>query len=183
MLVVNQPEIITSTRGCSHRWDCSEGDYVYWISRNPFQPSDDVKFRDLWSMPNDSAVIISNVPGSFPEWFVLQPTEVCDSLVPWMMDQLAKRTAPAEPIDGPSLWRAREGDRVVIARKGVAESFAITIIDCRASVAVFGVRSDGSPNLTQFWVFPHAVELAEATKHSEASMHRPRTFSPTWQLG
>jgi len=107
--------------------------------------------------------------------------------MPWMRPRLEARDYPDEPIDGPNIWRAKSGDRVVwvgpprLDRADVGG--VLGILDCRAAVAVLGDHPDGCLAFMHFEQSPSAVALGADAISAERSLGLPRTFDTEWLLG
>ena len=76
-------------------------------------PDDLYRVADIWEMRDGDRVTITNRPCDLPDWFELHPTEVCGRLVYEMMKKLKNGHQPKEKIDGPNIWRVRDGDRLI----------------------------------------------------------------------
>jgi hypothetical protein len=73
----------------------------------------DPQIVDVWQMPDGAFVTITDRWQDFPDWFDLHPLAVKDRLVPWMQKRLEAANYPKEPLDGPTIWRLKGGDRIV----------------------------------------------------------------------
>src|SRR5262249_5333434 len=141
--------VIRTSRDFTTQWHCRQGDYLLWLRRDPFgRPDTDPQAVDLWSMLEGASVVITNRWQEFPLWFDLHPTEVTARIMAWMRPRVEARDYPDEPIDGPNIWRAKSGDRIVwvgpprLDRPNV--DGVLSILDCLAAVAVLGDHPDGA---------------------------------------
>ena len=170
------------------RWSCRKGDYVLWLRRDPFKgPSDEPQVIDLWSMPDGAFVTITNRWQDLPPWFDLHPLEVKDTLVKWMMTRVDAGDYPEEPIDGPNIWRAKGGDRIVWVgplRSGQAHVDSILgILDCRAAVAVLADHPNRPLAFMEFVQTPEALALCRDAMEAERGLGEARVFENEWKLG
>ncbi len=140
-------EIMTHTRfktDMTIRLSCREGDYLLWCGFNGiFSPENDqYKVNDLWQLKDGDFVTITNRQVDLPPWFELHPLEVSNSLVYWMQRKLDSGYQPGEIIDGPNIWRALAGDRLVWVgeqRQGVKfENGVLSIITFNANAVIIG---------------------------------------------
>src|SRR5262249_33578929 len=125
------------------RWACQQGDYLLWFRRDPFNdPRGEAQALDAWSIPDEASVTITNRWQDFPPWFDLHPSEVCNSLMGWMRSRVEARDYPEEPVDGPNIWRAKGGDRIVwVGPPRVGQAIVgsvLGIVDCHSAVVVLG---------------------------------------------
>jgi hypothetical protein len=144
-----------TTRDFTTRWNCREGDCLLWLRRDPFAGANlHPQVIDLWSMIDGAYVTITNRWQDFPPWFDLHPVEVTGRLMPWMRTRVEAHDYPDQPIDGPNIWRAKSGDRIVwvgppqLNRPHV--DGVLAILDCCAAVAALGDHPDGPIAFMQF---------------------------------
>jgi hypothetical protein len=170
------------------RWSCQQGDYLLWLRRDPFDGiREEARILDVWSMSDESSVTITNRWQDFPPWFDLHPLEVSGRFIPWMKTRIEARDYPAEPIDGPNIWRVKGGDRIVwVGLSRLGQSLVdgvLGIVDCRAAVAVLGDHPDGPFAFTNFEESPSSIALCTAGLQADRSLGLPRVFDAEWRLG
>jgi hypothetical protein len=177
-----------TTKNFSARWFFRQGDYLFWFRRDPISsPRAEAQILDVWSPSNESFVTITNRWQDFPSWFDLHPREVCNSLLGWMRSRIQARDYPEEPIDGPNIWRAKGGDRIVwVGPPRIGQAIVdgvLGILDCRAAVAVLGDHPDGLLAFMEFKPSQSGVALGSAALRAERSLRIPREFDAEWLLG
>jgi len=170
------------------KWSCRKGDYLLWFRRKLMAPAnDEPQILDLWSTLNGTSVIMTNRWQDFPPWFDLHPTEVTSRLMGWMKSRIERRDYPEEPIDGPNIWRAKGGDRIVWVGPPRVDQTCVDgvlgILDCRAAVAVLGDHPDGLLAFMEFQQSQSGVALGSAGLRAERSLGMPHVFDTDWQLG
>ena len=181
--------LLRTGRNFTARWTSQRGDYLLWLRRgNPLEGRrEEPTVLDVWSICNDALVTITNRWQDFPPWFDLHPLEVSGQFVPWMKERMEARDYPAEPIDGPNIWRVKGGDRVVwvgLSRSGqTCVEGVLGIVDCRAAVAVLGHDPDSPFPFMNFEQSPEAVALCTAGLQAERSLGFPRVYDFEWRLG
>jgi hypothetical protein len=182
--------VLTRTgRAFTARWSCRKGDYLVWLRRDPFAKLDnEAQILDLWSMPDGAFVTITNRWQDFPPWFDLHPLEVKNTLVKWMQERVDASDYPGEPIDGPNIWRAKGGDRIVwVGSPKVDQPHVdgvLGVLECGEAVAVLGDHPDGPLVFMEFEQSPSALELCRAAVEADRSLRQPRAFhAAEWQLG
>jgi hypothetical protein len=177
-----------TTRDFTAHWLSQRGDYLLWFRRDPFKQLDhDAQILDLWWITEGASVTITNRWQDFPHWFDLHPTEVGYNLRGWMKSRLQTRDYPDEPIDGPNIWRARGGDRIVwvgLPRTGqVIVDGVLGILDCNSAVAVLGNHPDGPLGFMEFKSTETSIRLGAAAARAERSLGIPRVLDTVWHLG
>jgi hypothetical protein len=195
MAETTTPEIIQLKPDMTIQWPCRRGDFLLWLRYDEiFSGPDSIRCYDLWEMRDGNSVKITNRLEDLPPWFKLHPTEVCDSFVYRMTEQVEKGDYPEEPVNGPNLWRLRSGDRVVWVGLDRTERRAVNVI---LSILDFKERAlaigEGDwATLKDFAGFgaPTTQEMrAEDVARCQAAVKRvkemglPRTWGPKWMLG
>jgi hypothetical protein len=108
---------------------------------------------------------VTNRVEDFPSWFELHPTEVADTLVFKLMPKIQEGRYPAEPLDGPNLWRLKSGDRIAWVGTDRPDRHCIdgvlVIMEFRECALAIGEGNETLENLTRF-VTPSA-EINEET--------------------
>jgi hypothetical protein len=130
-------------RDSTMRWSPRAGDYIMWTRCTDLFAQGESAFRilDFWEIRDGDAVTMTNRMEDLPAWFELHPTEARGVLAYAVLARLEGGWAPGEPLDGPNLWRAQCGDRLVwvdpsAAREG--EDAVRALVNFRESALVFG---------------------------------------------
>jgi hypothetical protein len=178
------------------RWACRAGDYLLWArSLGIFAPSDQPHaLADIWEFRDGDFVTLTNRVADLPTGFELHPLEVAGSLAYWMMKRLNEGYRPAEPIDGPNLWRVRAGDRVAwvgASRSGVrSDDGVLEVVNFQVDALVNGeplMFIEGAPTFGGV-TDPESVigkRLCSAGMAAILEGGSPRTIAadPQWHLG
>lgn len=126
------------------RWSCRAGDFLIWFRWKNIlaDPEHGVTIPDMWEMRTGDFATITNRAADLPSWFELHPTEVCNSLVPPMMEKLKRGWKPGDIVDGPNLWRLRAGDRMAWVgdprRSMCNHGHVLAVVDFQESALVVG---------------------------------------------
>jgi hypothetical protein len=174
------------------RLSVRNGDYLLWIATDsPFQSDSESAWtiRDFWQLRDGDSVTMTNRWVDLPAWFDLHPLEVAGQAVGEMMKKLEQGFKPSGPLDGPNIWRAKAGDRIVwitvtSSRGGIREVFdfsscALVLGETNREIAMgtcFGAPDAGDPPREMTSVMRKGFEAA-------ARLGMPRTFSPEWLFG
>jgi len=129
------------------RWPCRQGDIVLWYSfgktLETVAGNPSPKIKDIWKYKTDASVLITSRCDDLPEWFSLHPLETSGRSARWMRGELNKGYQPMdEPLDGPNIWRVKEGGYLV--RLGTAkpssaeEERIVEVLELRENVLVIG---------------------------------------------
>jgi len=104
-----------------------------------------------------------------------------------MRSRVEARDYPEEPVDGPNIWRAKGGDRIVwVGPPRVGQAIVgsvLGIVDCHSAVVVLGDHPDGPLAFMNFEPSPSADALGAAGVQAERSLGMPRVFDTEWLLG
>jgi hypothetical protein len=131
-------------RDSTVRLSCRAGDYLIWCGlKNIFASrKNQYAINDVWQLSEGDFITITNRQVDLPPWFELHPLEVSGRLVYWMMKKLDAGYKPGEIIDGPNIWRAFEGDRLVWVgkkRQGVEfDNGVLGVYTFNESAAIIG---------------------------------------------
>mgnify|MGYP000415735177 CR=1 FL=1 len=149
---------------------------------------------DIWELRDGDKVTISNRPCDFPDWFQLHPTEVCNRFAHEMMKKLKAGYEPKEVMDGPNIWRLRDGDRLIWmgeSRTGYPDDLGLLqVFDFKSCALIAGEPHDSG--FESFVEFGSVTDRWEKTKASIKGQNAfflvtylglPRTFSPEWKIG
>jgi hypothetical protein len=144
------------------RWDVTPNDYIVWLRWNDgFLTKGDLAIKDFWEMREGDLVSITSSIEDLPAWFELHPTEVCGYAACSMMEKKLKTGyKPNEILEGPNLWRAITGDRLVWA-SGAAlpgENPVNALVEFHACALVFGERRIHPNDLVWFMSFGASLE-------------------------
>jgi hypothetical protein len=189
------PQIINFDRDMTLRWPCRSGDFLLWFGyRDIISGPEAVQCYDLWEMRDGYHVTITNRLEDLPHWFGLHPTEVCGSLVYKMMAKVEKGDYPAEPMNGPNLWRLKAGDRIAWVGAERPDRSAVNgilaIMDCRGSALAVGdaywdsveaFAGFGAPTTAE--MKPDDVARCQAALSAVKKLGLPREWAPEWKLG
>ena len=125
-----------------------------------------------------------------PAWFELHPLEVADRAVTEMMKRLDAGYKPKEVMDGPSLWRAKTGDRLVWVSLAGSDNPVKELLNLRACALVLGENSNPTPEGIAAFGAPEGEELPPAAAaamragfDAAVSLGVPREFAPEWRFG
>ena len=141
------------------RWSCRKGDYIIWCGFKGIFSSekDQYTVNDLWQLKDGDYVTITNRQVDLPSWFELHPLEVSNSLVYWMQRKLEAGYQPGDIIDGPNIWRALAGDRLVWVgkqRQGVGfDNGVLSIITFSENAVIIGEPYSDYEGLPHFGGF------------------------------
>jgi hypothetical protein len=175
------------------RWSCQAGEYVLWVGTDSILTSNQRSawtIRDFWQMRDGDSVIITNRWADLPGWFELHPTEVGGDATVEMTKRLNAGYRPDDPMEGPSIWRAKAGDRLVWVTTSDTSRPVREILDLRSCVLALGESSTFS--LEQFIAFgapegedppPADVAATRAGFDAAASLGMPRVIAPEWKFG
>ena len=107
-----------------------------------------------------------------------------------MQQQLAAGYKPKEVMDGPNLWRAKTGDRLVWVSLVDAGKPVKKLLNLRAYALVLGDNSSpfsakiipfGAPAGDRF--LPAAAEAMRAGFDAAVALGVPRKLVPMWRFG
>lgn len=156
------PSIITFGANQTLRWDVSPGDYIVWVRwKNVFSSNPDITVRDFWEMREGDLVSITSNIEDLPTWFELHPTEVSGYKACLMMGKKLKGGwRPKDKVDGPNLWRAMTGDRVlwIAGVEAQNEDPTQTLVVLGNNALVFGERRVHADDLAWFLSFGATLE-------------------------
>ncbi len=175
------------------RWSCRAGEFVLLVRTNSFLTSDRPsawKLRDFWQMRDGDFVTITNRWADLPPWFQLYTSEVAGAAVYRMIERLNAGYKPTAPMEGPNIWRARAGDRLVWVTTKDPRQPVRELLDLHACVAAigenstpsfqgiatFGAPASGDPN-------PEEAAAIRVGFAAAAGLGVPRTFTPEWGFG
>ena len=191
--------ILSFGRNTTLHWSCQTGDHVLWMrwANSILSVSNDPAILDLWEMKDSDSIIITNRVVDLPTWFELHPTEVSGSNVYWMLAKLKAGYKPAEPVEGPNLWRILAGDRVVWMGRDRPERASVdgvvALVDFEENALAFGESRRGDTDLVSFISFgalseqsqrPEAQSLVRAGIAAVRKLGLPRALAvDEWTLG
>lgn len=180
---------IQTLRDMTIRWSFRRGDFLLWFRRGTFPfGHEEARVMDMWQMVDGAHATITNRRQDFPGWFDLHPTEVCNSLIPWMMQKVTVGDHPEQPIDGPNIWRLNTGDRAIWVGSSRPFTTAIGsilgILVC-APVAILGEHPDGPLGFMETEEGPEGIALCRQAVEVEGAIGVPRSLaaSGTWTIG
>jgi hypothetical protein len=133
----------------------SARDYVLWARWNDVPESGGkVKLLDFWELKDGDAVTITNCIADLPPWFELHPSEMSHQ-VSTLQEQDEDAPLPAEPSEGPNLWRARTGDRMVwlCGRATPASRSVQALLEFSVNAFVFGEPRQPWQDVIEFMPF------------------------------
>jgi hypothetical protein len=190
------------------RWSCREGDYVLWLQwRDAFgwsqhreeaeDPARLIDVIDFWELRDGDYVTITNRLPDLPAWFEVHPTDVQGARAAgWMMERLRSGYEPGDPADGPHIWRAKAGERIVWigpTRPGAeAVNGVLSALDLRANALVVGEPARPATTIAEHlvWGSPHGDKISEdvrrlwrAALEAVVSHGRPRAVATQWGIG
>src|SRR5205809_4811744 len=100
------------------RWSCRARELVLWVGVDSLLNSGEESgwtMRDFWTMRDGDFVTITNRWADLPRWFELHPSEVAGGAAFKVMQRLQAGYQPTEPMNAPTIWRVKAGDRLVWA--------------------------------------------------------------------
>jgi hypothetical protein len=110
--MTDRANVVVLQSDMTERWSCRQGDFVLWVrSDNPFALA--FSIGDVWELRDGDYVTITNRIPDLPPWFELQPSEASNAAAYEMIKKLENGFEPNGTVDGPNLWRACAGDRLV----------------------------------------------------------------------
>ena len=115
----------------------------------------------------DTVSITSNID-DLPPWFELHPTEVCGYTGCLMMEKKLKAGyKPTDKTDGPNLWRAVTGDRLVwVGGTDLPEENPVkALVEFQTCALVYGERQIHTDDLVWLMSFgaPLKHQLSDET--------------------
>jgi len=148
---------------------------------------------DIWELKDKQSAILTNRVEDLPNWFLLHPSEVRNLLAYKMLDKFNRGEYPSEPIDGPNIWRARAGDRIIWIgnRRPDIESVdgILKIFNFRECALIIGEPGDSMTDLIGFG----GISENEDTKVKMEQVRNaisiikemgcPQSISVDWSLG
>jgi hypothetical protein len=181
-------------RDSTIRWSTRGGDYVMWVRCvNLFgQGESAYRILDFWELRDGDFVTITNRPEDLPVWFELHPTEVRNALAHKMMARLNAGHSPGVPADGPNLWRARSGDRLVwVGGRGSERTREpvrglLSLQECALVIGESSRPGDwpaifGAPSADQ--ASPEDATLLRCGFLRAVELGLPRSLDARWGLG
>jgi hypothetical protein len=126
--------------GTTIKWQVSPRDYVLWARWDDGPESGGkLKLLDFWEMKDGDAVTVTNCIADLPPWFELHPSEMLHQ-ASMLQEQAEDAPLLAEPSEGPILWRARTGDRIVwlCGRATPASPSVQALLEFNINALVFG---------------------------------------------
>lgn len=192
----DHPNVTNFTNDSTLYLPVKKGDFLIFCPFRGilYKPEEAYTIADIWELKDGEKVTVSNRPCDFPDWFELHPTEVRNRLAREMMKKLETGYEPKEIMDGPNIWRLREGDRMIWmgeSRAGYPDDFGLLqVFNFESSALVVGEPYDsGYESLIEFG---NVTDRWEKTKFSIKGKNAfflltylgvPRSFSPEWKLG
>ena len=175
------------------RWSCRRGEYVLWVATDSLLTADRAlawTIRDFWQMRDGDYLTITNRWVDLPVSFELHPLEVADRAVWEMQKRLDAGYKPKEVMDGPNLWRAKTGDRLVWVSLADSAKPVKELLNLRACALVLGENSNpfsvgiiafGSPEGDE--LTPAAATAMRVGFEAVVALGVPREFAPEWRFG
>jgi hypothetical protein len=164
------------------------GDYLLWAS---FQGGG-YTIADVWELGDGNFVTLTNRAADLPAWFDLHPLEASGRNVAWMQRRLAGGYDPAEPLDGPNLWRVFAGDRLAwvgTRRAGVdSANGVLAVVEFRENALVCGEPLELATGFGGFGAGeppPEAAKLCNAAWEviRQAGVPRSASADSQWCIG
>ncbi len=173
------------------RWSCRRGEYVVWVGTDSFLTADRASswaIRGFWQMRDGDYLTITNRWADLPVWFELHPLEVADRAATEMMKRLDAGYKPKELMDGPNLWRAKTGDRLVWVSLTDSSNPVKELLNLRACALVLGENSNPTSEGIIAFGAPEGEELPPAAAvrtgfDAAVALGAPREFAPEWRFG
>ena len=151
------------------RWDVAPNDYIVWVRwGHALLTKGDISIRDFWEMREGDTVSMASNIDDLPPWFELHPTEVCGYGACLMMEKKLKAGyKPTDKTDGPNLWRAVTGDRLVwVSGTDLPEEDPVKgLAEFETCALVYGERHIHPNDLVWFMSFgaPLEEQMSEET--------------------
>ncbi len=175
------------------RWSCRAGDFVLWVGLQnalAFDHESGWMIRDFWMMRDGDFVTITNRSADLPLWFELHPSEVCGRAAFKMMERLQAGHQPKEPMDAPTIWRVKAGDRLVWGSLEPYSELVHEIMVFEANALVSGESSTGDSDWPIHFVAPDEKDLPPAAAttmragfKAAVGLGVPRIFAEEWRFG
>lgn len=166
---------------------------MLWVGADSFLMADRASawaIRDFWQMRDGDYLTITNRWADLPVWFELHPLEVADRAATEIMKRLVAGHKPKEVMDGPNLWRAKTGDRLVWVSLADSANAVKELLNFRACALVLGENSNSTSEGIVAFGAPEGEELppaaAAATRagfDAAVALGVPREFAPEWRFG
>lgn len=150
------------------RWDVAPNDVVWVRWDHALLRKGDISIQDFWEMREGDTISITSNIDDLPPWFELHPTEVCGYAACLMIEKKLKAGyKPTDKTDGPNLWRAATGDRVVwVGGTGLPEENPVkALVEFQTCALVYGERLIHTDDLVWLMSFgaPHEQQLSDET--------------------
>lgn len=189
----DQPTVQKFGADTTVRLSVRSGDYLSWVATDSVLEADSESawtIRDFWQLRDGDFVTMTNRWADLPVWFELHPLEVAGRAVSEMTKKLAQGFKPAEPLDGPNVWRVKAGDRLVWVTMSGSKGIVREIFDFRSCALVLGENNGAANELSNVFDAPDSAklsaDLASAMRKGfelAVGLGVPRTFSPEWLFG
>jgi hypothetical protein len=175
------------------RWSCRKGEYVLWMGADTLLSSGDTSswtIRDFWQVCDGDNLTITNRWADLPVWFEPHPLEVGDRAVSEMVKRLEAGYKPKEVMDGPNLWRAKTGDRLVWVSLADSAKPVTELLNLRSCALVLGENANttsegiagfGAPEGNE--LPPAAAKAMRAGFDAAVALGVPRVFADEWRFG
>ncbi len=150
------------------RWDVAPNDVVWVRWDHALLRKGDISIQDFWEMREGDTISITSNIDDLPPWFELHPTEVCGYAACLMIEKKLKAGyKPTDKTDGPNLWRAATGDRVVwVGGTGLPEENPVkALVEFQTCALVYGERLIHTDDLVWLMSFgaPLEQQLSDET--------------------
>jgi hypothetical protein len=190
------PDVLRITKDSTFYLPIRKGDALLFCCYRGATAKPDKAFHvaDIWELMDGDRVSLTNRPCDLPRWFRLHPTEVCGELVYTMMEKLDSGYQPKEIMEGPNIWRARAGDKLIWmgdSRTGYkADLGLLKIFDFGRCALITGEPHDTDSislttfgNLTKNWAKTKKTIKCQNAFLKIEHLGLPRDFDPEWKLG
>lgn len=175
------------------RWSCRRGEYVLWLATGSLLTASlasSWKIRDFWQMRDGDYLTITNRWADLPGWFQLHPSEVANGAACEMLARLNAGYQLTEVMDGPNLWRAKTGDRIVCVSIADSRNPVNGLLNLRSCALVLGENPNPTSDSTIAFGAPDGDELPTAAAAAmrtgfdlAVALGAPREVAPEWQFG
>jgi hypothetical protein len=190
---MGRPRPTPLVAGKTVHWSCRAGEFVLWVATESILISNHPSgwtIRDFWQMRDGDLVTVTSRWADLPGWFELHPTEVAVVTAFEMKKHLDAGYHPQERMDGPNIWRAKAGDRLVWATTLDRNQPVREVLNLGSSVLAIGENLTTSLEQIIGFGAPEGDELPAADAaamragfDAAVSLGTPRVFAPEWKFG
>jgi len=177
-------------RDATLRWSFRRGDFLIWFRCQDLFTSSNGNIRplDMWEMRDGDYVTITNRGDDLPTWFELNGEEVTERFL-----RGSSRATAVEVMDGPNIWRAQTGDRLVWVGEArwdlTPVAGMLSILECDECALALGETTrettmwDIFGSISQDGLSDADIARCHVAVKAMAALGYPRSISTEWLFG